>query len=100
LGVTRGSATVRFGGDARGVTIELGAGDAVVIPAGVAHKNLRASRDFEVVGAYPDGQSYDMCYGKPGERPRADESIARVPLPEADPLFGRDGPLIDAWRAV
>jgi len=50
-------------------------------PAGVAHKNLGQSSTFAVVGAYPDGQHWDMNTGKPGERPRADQRIARVMLP-------------------
>ena len=94
----RGKATVQFGGE-RGVTATLQAGDAVVIPVGVAHKRLDATRDFAVVGAYPAGQDSDMNYGKAGERPKADENIARVPLPETDPLFGEAGPLVDHWRA-
>src|SRR5205814_7090645 len=38
LGVFSGSATVQFGGES-GVIEKLIAGDVVVIPAGVAHKN-------------------------------------------------------------
>jgi uncharacterized protein YjlB len=97
LGCYRGSAKVQFGGES-GIVEELSAGDVVIIPAGVGHKNLGASADFAVVGAYPRGQDYDMNYGKPGERPRADENIARVPLPETDPIFGKDGPLLRHWR--
>ena len=67
-------------------------GDVVIIPAGVGHKNLAASADFRVIGAYPRGQAWDICYGKPGERPRADQNIARVALPTADPLFGQRRP--------
>jgi uncharacterized protein YjlB len=40
----------------------------------------------------------DMRYGKPGERPAADERIARVGLPRKDPLHGADGPLSALWR--
>ena len=39
----------------------------------------------------------DMCYGKKGERPRADENIARVPLPATDPLCGEQGPRREEW---
>ena len=52
---------------------------------------------FVVVGAYPQGQGYDMCYGEEGERPKTDENIARVPLPKADPVYGPDGPLMHYW---
>ena len=97
LGVFSGSARVRFGGE-NGVVLEVKAGDVVVIPAGVSHKNLGASRDFGVVGAYPKGQRWDMQYGKPGERPAADARIARVDMPAADPVLGETGPLVSLWR--
>ena len=59
LGVFRGQATVLFGGE-QGVVLSLQAGDVVIIPAGVAHKNVGSSRDFGVVGAYPRGQRWDV----------------------------------------
>ena len=98
LACYRGSAKVQFGGES-GMVEGLRAGDAVIIPAGVGHMNLGASADFAVVGAYPPGQDYDMNYGEPGERPRADENISRVPLPETDPVFGKDGPLLKHWHS-
>lgn len=73
-------------------------GDAIVLPAGVGHKLLHASADFLVVGAYPPGQDWDLLRGEPGERVRAAENIARVPLPEGDPVQGADGPLTELWR--
>ena len=97
LGVYSGNAKVQLGGP-KGLKFEVQRGDVIVIPAGVAHKNLGSSLDFRVVGAYPAGQRYDMNYGKPGERPRADRNIARVVLPELDPVFGDTGPLIKLWH--
>jgi uncharacterized protein YjlB len=99
LGIFRGQARVQCGG-AQGVMLSLRQGDVVVIPAGVAHKNLGASRDFGVVGAYPFGQRWDTCYGKPGERPRADHNIAQVTLPQADPVHGEHGPLRRHWSGA
>jgi uncharacterized protein YjlB len=98
LGVFRGQATIQFGGE-RGLMVDVQAGDVVVIPAGVAHKSLRASQGFCAVGAYPAGQQWDTCTGKPGERPRTDRNIARVPLPQADPVRGPYGPLMRHWTA-
>ena len=96
LGIFRGRATIQFGGE-QGVALEVQAGDVVVIPAGVAHKCLKSRAGFCAVGAYPQGQRWDTCTGKPGERPRADANIARVPLPQADPVHGLDGPLMQHW---
>jgi uncharacterized protein YjlB len=92
-----GHAEVQLGGD-QGPVFKLQTGDMVVIPAGVAHKNLGQSHDFGVVGAYPQGQeNYDMNYGKEGERPKTDDNIVKVPLPQKDPAYGADGPLNKYW---
>ena len=87
---------MRFGGGT-GIVLPVRAGDVVVIPAGVGHQNLGSSVDLLVVGAYPRGQRWDLCRGRADERPRALANIARVPLPEADPVYGADGPLIEHW---
>jgi uncharacterized protein YjlB len=97
LGVYSGSARVMFGGE-RGVAVELKAGDVVVIPAGVGHRNLGASSDFAVVGAYPRGQDADLCRGGAGERAAALQRIREVSLPEGDPLDGKGGRLFDSWK--
>ena len=97
LGVYRGHATLRLGHTA-GVTVLAEAGDVIVLPAGTGHENLGASKDFHVVGGYPHGQSPDLLRGRKGERPAADQRIARVPLPQSDPLQGVDGPMVKAWK--
>jgi uncharacterized protein YjlB len=51
-----------------------------------------------VVGAYPSAQRPDTCYGKSGERPQADRNITQVALPQADPVFGDSGPVVEQWR--
>jgi uncharacterized protein YjlB len=96
LGVYQGWVHARLGG-ARGQVLTLRAGDVVVIPAGVAHCNEGQSEDFRVVGAYPAQSDMDMNYGKPGERPEVDRSILALPLPEADPVYGAKGPLLEFW---
>ncbi len=98
LAIFSGSATVQLGGES-GITLKLQRGDVVIIPAGVAHKNLGSSADFRIVGAYPDGQDWDMCYGTAGERPQSDKNIEGVPLPVSDPIYGANGPLLEHWRA-
>jgi uncharacterized protein YjlB len=98
LGITAGSVRVRLGGE-RGKTLELRAGDVVVIPAGVAHKNEGASPDLVVVGAYPSGRSPDMCRPAAQGCDRARRNITEVALPACDPVFGKSGPLFERWRA-
>lgn len=99
LGIAAGSARVRFGGE-NGATVEVKAGDVVVIPAGVAHKRESASADLLVIGSYPNGQHPDI---NRAETARHDEALARieeVPLPASDPVTGGEGPLLDCWRRV
>jgi uncharacterized protein YjlB len=79
IGVVCGDATVQFGG-AQGPEIRVSAGDAILIPAGVAHC-LKASMGFRVIGAYPPGCTPDMCVGAAGERPGTEDSIRQAPLP-------------------
>jgi uncharacterized protein YjlB len=93
LGIARGEARIMLGGPA-GQEFEVRAGDVIVIPAGVAHKRLSSSEDFLVVGCYPPGQDWDLLRGEAGDRPRADENIAGVPLPETDPVGGT---LVELW---
>ena len=97
LCVTRGSASIAFGGS-EGETVEVEAGDVVVIPAGVGHCNKGSGGSFTVIGAYPRGQeSYDIRTGEEGERPEVLENIRNVSMPEKDPLFGEGGPLTQRW---
>lgn len=96
LGIAEGSARVRLGGE-QGQTVELRAGDAVVIPAGVAHKREAASADLLVIGSYPRGQSPDMCRVGSADHDEVAENVGDVPLPSADPVTGGPGPLLEIW---
>ncbi|CAA9422172.1 MAG: Cupin domain-containing protein [uncultured Rubrobacteraceae bacterium] len=97
LCVVGGGARITFGGP-EGETIEVEAGDVVVIPAGVGHCNEGSGSGFSVVGAYPRGQEdYDLRTGEEDERPGVLENIRNVPLPETDPIFGEGGPLLGRW---
>jgi uncharacterized protein YjlB len=99
LGIVSGSARVRLGGEG-GRSVELRAGDVVVIPAGVAHKSERASPDLLVVGAYPRGQNPDMRTPAALRHAEAKAAIAAVPLPERDPVGGEAGPIRDRWGSA
>jgi len=97
LGIYSGSALVHLGGE-QGQKVKIEAGDIIIIPAGVGHKNL-SSENLGVVGAYPDGRSWDINTGKPGERPGTDKNIASLPIPETDPFTGKSG-LPQVWREI
>ena len=97
LGVYRGRAVARFGGES-GATIRVSAGDVVIIPAGVGHKGLDASADLGIVGAYPAGTTPDLLRGTRSERSGCLDAIAQVAVPDRDPLYGATGPLPEHWR--
>jgi uncharacterized protein YjlB len=97
LGIARGHARVRFGGN-QGKVFELDAGDVAILPAGTGHQCLSASKDLLVVGAYPAGGKYDECTGTAAEHARAVKSIPKVPVPAKDPVYGTDGPLCRCWK--
>jgi uncharacterized protein YjlB len=98
LGCYVGRAALMLGGP-EGTRIEISRGDVVVLPAGVAHKSIETSADFKVVGAYAEGRAYDMRQGNTDETKAAEREIAQVPLPNADPVHGPGGPLLEHWRA-
>lgn len=97
LGIARGEAEVRFGGES-GATVTVRAGDAVLIPAGVGHKRLAATPDLLVVGAYPPGQSADLMREGAEDISGIRARIAAVAFPYSDPVAGYDGPMHGAWR--
>jgi uncharacterized protein YjlB len=96
LGIVRGRVRVMLGGPG-GAELDLVAGDAVVLPAGTGHRNLGASPDLLVIGAYPPGQVPDLRRGAPDELEASRARILAVPLPPTDPLAGADGPLVALW---
>ncbi len=99
LGIAAGEVRVAFGGPS-GREVAVRAGDVVVIPAGVAHRNMGCSADLLVVGAYSGGSDCDIRRGDPGEFDAAMRAIAAVPVPESDPVSGRDAGLRRWWSAA
>lgn len=92
LGIARGSATLRLGGN-KGKTVKVGSGDVIIVPAGVGHECLKASATFLVVGAYPPTGTYNECRGSFQERDQAIKAIRRVGAPKQHPLYGSQIPL-------
>jgi uncharacterized protein YjlB len=97
LGIAGGNAKVQFGGP-RGRTLTLKAGDVAILPAGTGHQCLAASKDFLVVGAYPPSGTYDECRTSRQEHTRALTTIPKVGRPRKDPVYGKDGALLQVWR--
>src|SRR6187402_700277 len=97
LGVARGHARVRFGGD-QGREFDIAAGDVAILPAGTGHQCISSSPDFCVVGAYPPGPAMDLV--RPGKEAHAKalKTIPQVKAPKTDPVRGADGPLVRLWR--
>ncbi|CAN8095270.1 unnamed protein product [Discula destructiva] len=100
LCVTAGRAKLCFGGEDNPARVEptVQAGDVMVLPAGMAHRLLDdlsgAGGCFEMVGSYPRGCHWDMCYGKAEEDERVTR-IGELPWFERDPIFGDRGPVLD-----
>jgi uncharacterized protein YjlB len=97
LGIARGHAIVRFGGD-KGREIAIAAGDVAILPAGTGHQCLSASADFSVVGAYPPGAKMQVTRPTSENHAQALKTIPLVLLPKTDPVMGAQGPLVRLWN--
>jgi uncharacterized protein YjlB len=97
LGVARGHARVRFGGD-HGREFDIAAGDVAILPAGTGHQCISASADFCVVGAYPPGPPMDLVRPTKEAHAKALKTIPQVKVPKTDPVRGADGPLVKVWK--
>jgi len=98
MGVARGRATVRFGGE-NGEEIEIAPGDVVILPAGTGHQRLAQTPELVVIGAYPPIGKYDLCRGSRPDHAKAIVTIPKVPRPATDPIFGSNGPLVSLWSS-
>ncbi|KAH7316497.1 RmlC-like cupin domain-containing protein [Stachybotrys elegans] len=97
LCVSHGRARLCFGGEDNPERVEsvVCTGDVIIVPAGVAHCLLEdIDGAFEMVGSYPPGKAWDMCYGRPGEE-GAYENIAALAWFDKDPIYGDSGPVLD-----
>jgi uncharacterized protein YjlB len=96
LGIAAGGTEVMLGGPS-GQELEVRAGDVLVLPAGTGHRRVGSLAGLLVVGAYPRGQDWDLRRGDPAEHDEVLANIARVPLPETDPVGGPTGSLVELW---
>jgi len=96
LGVASGAAKICLGGEENPGRIEpvVRQGDVLVLPAGVGHRLLQDMGDFQMVGSYPVGHEWDMCYGRAGEEDKV-EKIKDLEWFKRDPIYDADGPVLN-----
>jgi len=96
LAVVQGQANLRFGHEDNPHSIKQNVtkGDVIIIPAGVAHRlDEDISGDFLMVGCYPSGCQWDMCYGNEDEKDKL-EKIKDLKWFAKDPIYGDNGPVL------
>ncbi|KAI9567718.1 hypothetical protein HD554DRAFT_2322541 [Boletus coccyginus] len=73
------------------VVTEIKKGDVIIVPAGVAHRLLEdLDGGFMVVGSYPKGKSWNMCYGWEDEQEKIERNqrIKDLAWFTKDPIYG------------
>lgn len=97
LCIASGSARCCFGGEdnPERVEQELNKGDVVIVPAGVGHRLMQEiKKPFEMVGSYPKGKVWDMCYGSEADREQNTKTIESLKWFDRDPIYGDQGPTL------
>ncbi|KAL7795895.1 RmlC-like cupin domain-containing protein [Trichoderma ceciliae] len=71
-------------------------GDVIVVPAGVSHRLLQDidGGHFLMVGSYPNGKDWDMCYGNEHDESKIN-NIRRLSWFDKDPIYGDQGPILN-----
>ena len=87
---TRGEAIIQMGGPT-GPMVQVATGDLMLVPPGLAHKQILDSGGFTLLGSYPKDSELrlgpvDTLREAPTVQQR--ENIASCPLPPKDPFFG------------
>ncbi|RFU75981.1 cupin domain-containing [Trichoderma arundinaceum] len=99
LCVAAGRAKLCFGGEHNPGRVEpvVKRGDVIVVPAGVSHRLLEDmdGDHFLMVGSYPNGKDWDMCYGDKAEESKIN-NIKGLSWFNKDPIYGDEGPVLDA----
>ena len=101
LGIARGRAVLRLGGELGGRNVPVLAGDVVILPAGTGHRRISSEGAFLVVGAYPDGRAWDLLEADTLTAEDVDQArqrIAALPIPARDPVTGE--PMASVWAAT
>ena len=97
LGVFAGTARLQLGGE-NGKIIEVKAGDVLLLPAGIGHKQISADEEFMLVGAYPPEMKADLCHDEPAQLTARTKAVVAVPLPATDPVTGHNEGSMITWH--
>ncbi|KAL4966052.1 cupin domain-containing protein [Aspergillus stella-maris] len=104
-GVFQGSSTLLLGAagedetDDVGLRVTVHMGDVIVLPAGTGHSSVESTGDYRYIGVYPEGcPRWRNEFGKTriDERTFSNE-VAGVGYAKEDPVYGKDGPLMQLW---
>lgn len=101
-----------------GVEVDVQAGDVIVVPAGVSHRSVSSEGDYRYIGVYPEVSSAisikasfvdkaqeapkwrnNLCEGEE-DMDALRHEIDAVAVPDHDPVFGKDGPLVELWKSA
>ncbi|KAK2612536.1 hypothetical protein QQS21_001474 [Conoideocrella luteorostrata] len=85
--------------DGKGKEAKVQKGDVIVLPAGTAHSNLESTPDYFYIGVYP--RRHPKWVNEMGKNPATKflSTIKAVEMPEEDPVYGKDGPLLKLWHS-
>ncbi|KAG8406567.1 hypothetical protein J3459_018651 [Metarhizium acridum] len=99
-GIVSGRSTMLLGkiNDGTGVDVEVQRGDVIVLPAGTAHSSIESTPDYFYIGVYP--RRHPWWVNEHGQNPATHfrSTIRAVEMPEEDPVYGKDGPLLKLWH--
>lgn len=69
----------------------------------MSHCSISSEDDYEYTGLYPEGSPHwdnNWCKAGPEETEAKAENARSVPIPEYDPIYGEDGPLVQIWKSA
>lgn len=92
-----GEAKIQLGGPDAEV-LSFSKGDVALLPAGTAHKKIEATNDFQIVGAYPNGEDFDMEKGDEDRFEELKNVSKQVQVPTFDPIHGKNGAVQKYWK--
>ncbi len=93
----RSWAILELGGRRFGKEFMIRMGDVVIIPAGVGHRRVESTPNFKVFGLYPTRFTYETYWAYEKFRRSAMGKLKWVPMPPADPVYGKKGHLLRMW---